>query len=92
MEFALVTLIFLGLGLGLDALLGTRPVCAIGFVVFAFVGQFVKLRYTYSATMERLEAEREAMKAAPRATVAPATSLANDSLPTGVVLDESPSA
>jgi F0F1-type ATP synthase assembly protein I len=58
MDFALVVLVFLGIGYALDRWLGTRPWCMIGFVVFAVVGQFVKMYYEYSATMDQLEQQR----------------------------------
>lgn len=94
MEFALITLVFLGLGLGLDSVFGTRPAFAIGCVVFAFVAQFVRMYYVYTARMERLEAERAAsLRSAdtPRAAVTPVTPVApaTGGLPTGVVLDDS---
>ena len=58
MDFALVVLVFLGIGYALDRWLGTRPWCMIGLVVFAVVGQFVKMYYEYSATMDQLEQQR----------------------------------
>lgn len=50
--------VFLLIGFGLDAWLGTTPVFMIVLTVFAVVGQFVKIYFTYSHEMERLEAER----------------------------------
>lgn len=91
MEFALITLVFLGLGLAVDSALGTRPAFAIGCVVFAFVAQFVRMYYVYTARMERLEAERSASLRsgdAPRAAVTPVTPPVAGTLPTGVVLDQ----
>jgi hypothetical protein len=58
MDMALVTLVFLGLGYVLDRWLGTKPVFMIGLVVFAVVGQFVKMWYAYDATMSKLEEQR----------------------------------
>jgi F0F1-type ATP synthase assembly protein I len=58
MDFALVVLVFLGIGYGLDRWLGTRPGFMIGLTVFAVVGQFIKMYYDYTATMEQLEAQR----------------------------------
>ena len=58
MDFALVVLVFLGIGYGLDRWLGTRPGFMIGLTVFAVVGQFVKMYYDYTNTMEQLEAQR----------------------------------
>ena len=70
MDFALVTLVFLGIGWGIDRAAGTRPVFMIGCVVFAVVGQFVRMYYAYEARMQVLEAERAVERqAAPRATV-----------------------
>ena len=58
MDFALVVLVFLGIGYGLDRWLGTKPLFMIGLVLFSVVGQFVKMYYEYSAAMEQHEAER----------------------------------
>jgi len=60
MDFALVTLVFLGLGYVLDRWLGTRPLFMIGLVVFAMVGQFVRMWFEYDAAMTQLEDERRA--------------------------------
>ena len=60
MDIALTMLVFLGLGWLLDAWLGIFPVFTITLVVFAALGTFVRLKYVYDATMERLEAERAA--------------------------------
>jgi F0F1-type ATP synthase assembly protein I len=60
MDFALVVLVFVGIGYGLDRWLGTRPLFMIGLVVFSVVGQFIKMYYDYTATMQELEAERAA--------------------------------
>ena len=62
MEFALVTLVFVLLGLGADAVFGTAPWCTIGFVVFGFAGQFTKMYLTYTHKMTALEAERAAAR------------------------------
>lgn len=70
MDFALVTLVFLGIGWAIDRALGTRPAFMIGCVVFAVAGQFVKMYYEYEATMRGHEAELAAARdAAPRASV-----------------------
>jgi ATP synthase protein I len=58
MDFALVVLVFLGVGYGLDRWLGTRHWFMIGLVVFAVVGQFIAMYYRYTAEMEQHEAER----------------------------------
>ena len=60
MDFALVVLVFLGVGYGLDRWLGTRPLFMIGLVVFSVVGQFIKMYFEYTATMKVHEAERAA--------------------------------
>ena len=59
MEVALTIVVFLALGWLLDLWLGTSPVFMIVFVVFAAVGSFVKIRYTYEARMREHEAERD---------------------------------
>lgn len=58
MDVALTLLVFLGIGWALDAWLGIFPLFTISLVVFAAVGTFIRLKYVYDATMERLEAER----------------------------------
>ena len=67
MDVALTLLVFLGLGWLVDSWLGIFPVFTIGLVVFAAVGQFIRLKYVYDATMERLEAERLAQRQSRRA-------------------------
>jgi F0F1-type ATP synthase assembly protein I len=70
MDFALVVLVFLGLGYALDRWLDTQPVFMISLVLFSVVGQFIKMYYDYTAAMDEHEAQRIAAKnAAPRATV-----------------------
>ncbi len=70
MDFALVVLVFLGIGWALDRGLDTRPVFMIGCTVFAVVGQFVRMWYAYEARMSVLQAQRAAdLHRAPRATV-----------------------
>lgn len=63
-DFALVVLVFLGIGALVDRWLGTWPWFAIGAVIFSVVGQFVKMYYEYSATMDRLQQERRDRAAA----------------------------
>jgi ATP synthase protein I len=60
MEAALTILLFLGIGYGLDRWLGTMPLLTIVLVLFAAVGTFVKLKYSYEARMRVLEDERRA--------------------------------
>lgn len=70
MDFALVILVFLGIGWALDRALDTRPAFMIGCVVFSVVGQFVRMWYAYDASMQQHEATRLAdHRAAPRASV-----------------------
>ncbi|MEY4173213.1 MAG: hypothetical protein RI900_378 [Actinomycetota bacterium] len=66
MDFALVVLVFLGIGYAIDRWLGTKPAFMIGMVLFSVVGQFVKLYYDYSATMNDLEAQRAEQRQAQR--------------------------
>lgn len=58
MDFALVVLVFLGIGYVLDRWLGTRPGFMVGLVVFSVVGQFIKMYFEYTAQMKVHEAER----------------------------------
>jgi len=60
MDFALVMLVFLGLGYALDRIFDTRPLFMIALVVFSVVGQFLKMYFEYSASMQHHEAERVA--------------------------------
>lgn len=65
MESALMIGVFLGLGYLVDSWLGTRPVFMIGLVLFAAVGVFVRMKYSYDAAMavheeNRREAGRKA--------------------------------
>jgi F0F1-type ATP synthase assembly protein I len=70
MDFALVILVFLGIGWAVDRALDTRPAFMIGCTVFAVVGQFARMWYAYEARMSQLESERHAdLRSAPRASV-----------------------
>jgi F0F1-type ATP synthase assembly protein I len=62
MEMALTVLVFLGFGFALDRWLGTKPAFMIALVVFAMVGQFVKIWLSYERTMKALDAERVARR------------------------------
>jgi len=67
MDFALVVLVFLGIGYGLDLWLDTRPTFMIGLVIFSVVGQFIKMYFEYTASMKVHEAERlAAIQSQPR--------------------------
>lgn len=79
MDFALVTLVFLGIGYALDRWLGTRPLFMIGLVVFAMVGQFVRMWFDYDAAMRTLEDERRDGAAAPMRSPSTSTPTANQS-------------
>ena len=59
-ELAGSVVVFLLIGLGLDAWLGTMPVFMLALTVFAAVGQFVKIYFVYSRDMDRLQQERAA--------------------------------
>lgn len=72
MEMALTLAVFLGLGWVLDAWLDTRPIFTIALVVFAALGQGVKMWFVYDARMQRLEAERRAATTAHNAAATPA--------------------
>ncbi len=58
MEMALTVVVFFGLGWMLDAWLDTRPVFIIALVVFASVGQSVRMWLAYDARMKVLEEQR----------------------------------
>ena len=64
MDFALVTLLFLGVGYALDRWLGTRPVFMIILVVVSIVGQFVRMWFDYEKKMAQHEADRLAARLA----------------------------
>lgn len=57
-ELAGVVVVFFLIGFGLDTWLNTRPVFMIALVLFAVVGQFVKMYFVYSHQMQALEQER----------------------------------
>jgi F0F1-type ATP synthase assembly protein I len=66
-EFALLTVVFLGAGYGLDRWLDTKPAFTIGLVLVGLVGQALRFHYAYEVKMERLEAERREMARSQRA-------------------------
>jgi len=69
MDLALTTLLFLGIGFGLDRWLDTKPVFMIVLTVLALVGKIAGMYYGYEARMRELDAERAAQRhAAPRST------------------------
>jgi len=58
MDLALVTLLFLGIGYGLDRWLDTKPFIMIGLTLLALVGKGVGMYYAYQATMQELDDQR----------------------------------
>ena len=58
MELAGSVVVFFGIGFGIDAWLGTTPLFMIVLVLFAVVGQFIKMYYVYSSAMRHLEQKR----------------------------------
>jgi ATP synthase protein I len=58
MEFAILVLMFLGIGYLLDRWFGTKPVFMIVLVVVALIGQFASMWYSYDARMKQHEEER----------------------------------
>lgn len=65
MDFALVTLLFLGVGYALDRWLDTEPVFMIILSIVALVGLFARMWFDYDKKMVRHEADRAAQRAAP---------------------------
>jgi F0F1-type ATP synthase assembly protein I len=59
-EFAAVVAVFLGLGWLLDRWAGTQPLFMTLLVVFALIGQGVRLYYGYEHEMRKHDAERRA--------------------------------
>lgn len=64
MDMAITLAAFLVLGWLVDRWLGTAPVFLIIFVIVSSIGQFLRMKYTYDAEMEKLEAERLAARRA----------------------------
>jgi F0F1-type ATP synthase assembly protein I len=58
MDLALTIAAFLALGWLLDRWLGTSPVFTITLLVIGAVGSFIRMKYAYDESMERLEADR----------------------------------
>jgi hypothetical protein len=61
-EFALVVLVFLGMGYLLDRWLGTKPLFMIVLFLFAMAGETVKMWLGYDAKMKQHEADRDAKR------------------------------
>lgn len=62
MDLALTIGAFLVIGALIDNAVGTFPMFTIVFVLVAAVGSFLRMKYVYNETMERLEAERLAAR------------------------------
>ena len=58
MEFAVMVLLFFGVGYALDNWLDTKPIFMIILVVLAIVGQFASLYYGYDERMKAHEQRR----------------------------------
>ena len=69
MDMALTMAAFIVLGALVDRWLGTLPVFTIVLLSLAAIGSFIRMKYAYFATMDRLEAERLAAR---RPATAPA--------------------
>jgi F0F1-type ATP synthase assembly protein I len=57
-ELAAIPVLFALLGLWVDSLFGTRPVCMLALTIFAIVGLGARSYYQYKAKMEAEEARR----------------------------------
>jgi F0F1-type ATP synthase assembly protein I len=66
MDAAITLAIFVGIGYLVDRWLGTTPVFMIVLVLLASVGLFLKLKYSYEASMREQEAARDAGRGAGR--------------------------
>lgn len=58
MEFAVLLLMFLGIGFAMDRWLGTKPLFMLVWTLVAIVGQFVSMWYQYNAQMNMHEQQR----------------------------------
>lgn len=65
-ELAGGILVFFLIGFGIDAWLGTMPAFMIGLTIFAVIGNFVKMYYSYSSAMRHHEEERAANMRGPK--------------------------
>ena len=57
-ELAVGIAVFFLIGFGLDVWLNTTPIFMIALTVFAMVGNFVKMYFSYSQAMRHQEEER----------------------------------
>jgi F0F1-type ATP synthase assembly protein I len=62
MDLALTSLLFLGIGYGLDRWLGTKPVLMIVLTLLALVGKGAGMYYAYQEKMSALDVERAASR------------------------------
>ena len=62
-EAAVILVLFLGVGYGLDRLFSTTPIFMISLTVLGAVGLFAKWKYRYDDRMNELEAARAAKTA-----------------------------
>lgn len=58
MDAVITLMLFLGLGFGLDTLIGTTPIFMIVFTIVGAAGLFARFYYQYSARMDEHDAER----------------------------------
>ncbi len=58
MDAAIMLVLFLGAGYGLDRWLGTMPLFMVVMTVLGAVGLFLKFKYRYDERMSELESER----------------------------------
>jgi F0F1-type ATP synthase assembly protein I len=68
MELAVTLLVFLGIGWLIDSRVDTRPIFTVALVVFAMVGQSVRMWFEYDARMKVLERERQERLTRPSGT------------------------
>ena len=66
-ELVVTPIVFALIGLGVDRLLGTTPLFAIGLAVFAIVGQSAVMWYRYDARMREHERELRERRRGPAA-------------------------
>jgi Flp pilus assembly protein TadB len=78
MEMALTVVLFLGIGWLVDSWVDTRPIFTLAFVIFAVVGQMVRMWFEYDARMKSLETERLEKARGSRATASASVPPPND--------------
>ncbi|NND75498.1 MAG: AtpZ/AtpI family protein [Ilumatobacter sp.] len=65
MDAAILLVVFLAAGYGLDRLFGTIPVFMVLMTVLGSIGLFLKFKYRYDERMDELEGRRTAGRAVP---------------------------